>query len=109
MARKHFDDYYNAICKQYIQLNDVMKELSQEVDSGMRTPESLDQLKATIAPVQDSYRTLSYIKYLLDKPTKVSKEKAYNKRASKMLSASIGRQAKDIIEENIRALNDARV
>ena len=109
MARKHFDEYYNAIVKQYLQLNDVMKELSQEVDNGMRTPESLDQLNATILPVQDSYRTLSYIKYLLDKPTRNSKEKAYNKRSRNLLIASMGRQAKDLIEDNIKALDDAKI
>ena len=109
MARKHFDDYYNVIVKQYLELNDVMKELSKEVDNGMRTPESLDQLTATIKPVQDSYRTLSYIKYLLDKPTKESKEKSYNRQSRPMLLRSRGRQAKDLIEENIKALNDAKI
>lgn len=109
MARKHFDDYYRVICKQYFDLNDVMKDLSEDVEKGMRTPEAVEQLKATIAPVQNNYRTLSYIKYLLDKPTRDRKVSGFNKRSRKLLLMSKGRQAKDLIEENIRALEEAQI
>lgn len=109
MARKHFDDYYNTICKQYFDLNEVMKDLSEDVENGMRTPEAVEQLKATIAPVQNNYKTLSYIKYLLDKPTRSRKVKSFNRSSRNLLIISKGRQAKDLIEENLQALNDAQI
>lgn len=109
MARKHFDDYYNAICKQYFELNEVMKDLSEDVDKGMRTPEAVEQLKATILPVQNNYKTLSYIKYLLDKPARESKVKRFNKQSRNLLLISKGRQAIDLIEENKQALKDANI
>lgn len=109
MSKKHFDEYYNTICKQYFDLKTVMEDISQAVEEGMKTPESLEQLKSTIAPIQDSYRTLNYIKYLLDKPNKNEKVKSYNKRSRRMLLNSVGKQAKDIINDNIKALEDAKL
>ena len=109
MAKKHFDDYYNSICKQYFELNEVMKDLSKDVENGMRTPEAVEQLKATITPIQNNYRTLSYIKYLLDKPTKPKKVKKFNKQSRNLLLISKGRQAIDLITENNKALEDANI
>lgn len=88
MARKHFDDYLNTITKQYIQLNETLKDLSEEVDNNMIEPERLEQLKATIAPVKQSFDTLTYIKYLLDKPTRKSKEQGYNRMNKKVIDST---------------------
>lgn len=109
MARKHFDNYYNGICKQYFELNEVMKDLSEDVEKGMRTPEAVEQLKATIAPIQNNYKTLSYIKYLLDKPVRKEKVKKFNKQSHNLLLISKGRQAIDLIKENEEALRDANI
>ena len=109
MSKKDFEAYYSAICKQYFDLNEVMKDLSEEVSKGMKTPECIDQLKLTIAPVQNNYKTLSYIKYLLDKPSRDTKVKRYNRSNKHLLMRSMGRQAKDLIQENELALRDANI
>ena len=67
MARRDFDAYYNKIASQLFELDRVFKDLSQEADAGMVEPERLEQVKKTIEPIKNSYQTLSYIKYLLDK------------------------------------------
>lgn len=98
--KKDFDDYYNQICKQYDELQEVLADLSEEVSNGMIEPERIEQLKLTIKPVENSYRTLSYIKYLLDKPKRASKQGRYANRSKKLLQASIGYTQDDVEKEN---------
>ena len=106
MAKKHFDEYYNKVSSQLQALNKAFNELSQEVAEGMVEPERMEQMKLTIKPVQESWQTLCYIKYLLDKPERKSKYNAYDKRVNKLLSASKGRQASDVISKNQAILKE---
>ena len=108
MARKHFDEYYNKICKQFFSLNDVLEELSEEVGNNMVEPERLKQLQKTIQPIKDSYMTLNYIKYLLDKPTKKSKHVKYDKEKVKVLKETDSKHSDQVLaknEEIIKSLN----
>ena len=107
MARKHFDDYYNKVYKQYKELQNALADMSAEVESGMMSPERLNQLKQTISPVKNSFESLSYIKYLLDMPTRKSKQDRYNKQQKKLLSntaVSYGDNTLDVNKKNIEAL-----
>jgi hypothetical protein len=100
MARKDFDDYYNKISSQLFELDKVFKELSAEADAGMVEPERLEQVKITIEPIKTSYHTLSYIKYLLDKPSRKSKHSRYDRQSKKILKSSTGYHSKDYINRN---------
>lgn len=108
MARKHFDEYYNKICGQFFSLNEVFEDLSKEVSQGMVEPERLKQLETTILPIKNSYQTLSYIKYLLDKPTRKEKEPRYKKMNKKLLKISEGHQSSDILNKNENILNELK-
>lgn len=106
--KKDFDEYYNQICKQYNELQMVLKDLSKEVDEGIIEPERIDQLKVTISPIENSYKILSYIKYLLDKPCKSKKNKIekYKHRNKKLLEISKGKTQQEIQEENEKILKN---
>ena len=106
MARKDFDNYYQQIYKQFHQLNEVFNDLAKEVAEGMVEPERQTELEKTIEQIKTSYQTLSYIKYLLDKPKRKSKHQAYDKRSKKLLNISKGNQQKDLIERNADILNN---
>lgn len=106
MAKKHFDEYYNKVSSQLQALNKAFNELSQEVAKGMVEPERIEQMKLTIKPVQESWQTLCYMKYLLDKPKRKSKHNAYDRRSNNLLSNSKGKQAKDIIDRNQAILKE---
>lgn len=105
MARKHFDEYLSIITQQYISLNETLKDISKEVDEGMIEPERLEQLKATIAPVKNSFDTLTYIKYLLDKPTRSSKHKGYNNRNKKVIQQTKN-VTKDVVVQRNKEVID---
>lgn len=108
MARRDFDDYYNKIASQLFELDKVFKDLSAEADAGMVEPERIEQLKVTIEPIRTSYHTLSYIKYLLDKPTRKSKHGRYDDQSKKVLNSSKGYHSKDYINRNDNILKGLR-
>lgn len=105
MARKDFDNYYQQIYKQFHQLNEVFNDLAKDVAEGMVEPERQKELEKTIEPIKASYQTLSYIKYLLDKPTRKNKHESYDRRSKKLLDISKGNQQKDLVERNAKILD----
>ena len=100
MARKHFDEYLKTITKQYMELQDTLKEMSVECEKGMIEPERLEQLKMTIAPVKNSFDTLVYIKYLLDMPTRKSKHTKYNHTNKKIIEDTKHVSKDKVIQKN---------
>lgn len=109
MARKDFDEYYNKICEQYYQLQEVLKDLSEELSNGLVEPERVSQLKQTILPVENNYKTLGYIKYLLDKPTRKSKHKKYQQMNNKLLKECEGKTEEDLVNENNSIINNLKL
>jgi hypothetical protein len=108
MARKDFDDYYNKVCKQFHSLKVVFDDLSKEVAEGMVEPERQKQLEATIEPIKNSYQTLSYIKYLLDKPNRKEKEARYKRMNKKLLEISEGHTQQEVLKQNQYILDNIK-
>lgn len=108
MSKRDFDEYYNSIFEQYKSLQGSLEEMSKEVSNGMVEPERLDNLRATVAPVVTSYQTLSYIKYLLDKPNKCTKRARYDKQ-SVLLKKSEENNGKKILNRNSDIIRDIKL
>ena len=108
MAKRDFEEYYNKIASQLFELDKVFKDMEQEVNAGMVEPERIEQLKITIEPIRTSYHTLSYIKYLLDKPARKSKHGRYNNSKKKVLNSSKGYHSSDYINRNDEILKGLR-
>lgn len=109
MARKHFDDYYNKVYKQLYSLEQVFNDMTEELKNNMIEPERVEQLKKTIEPIKNSYHTLSYIKYLLDKPTKKQKHKRYDIQNKKLLEFTEGSHMEDVLSRNDSILESLKV
>lgn len=105
MARKDFDSYFSKVTKQYQDLNKVLEDLSVEAEQGIIEPERLEQLRATIQPVKNSYDTLTYINYLLNKPTRKSKHTKYNRQYAKIKKATAHVSAEVTTDSNERIIN----
>ena len=101
MARKHFDEYLTTITKQYMDLQETLKEMTVESETGMIEPERLDQLKMTIAPIKNSFDNLMYVKYLLDMPTRKSKHNKYNNVNKKVIE-----NTKSVCKESVVKRNE---
>lgn len=107
MAVKHVVEYYEQICDQYKQLNDELKDFQKMVEEGIVEPERIDNLKKIIEPLKNNYMTISWIMFLLNKPQRESKEKAYQKRMRKFTEELDKRFNSDgIKDENDKVLKD---
>lgn len=62
-----------------------LRELEQACSTGMVEPERVERYMKTLQPIKDSFLTIQYIKYLLDKPNKKVKQKKYDKQFSKSI------------------------
>lgn len=91
MSKKDFDDYYNSICNQREQLIQELEELQRIANERMIEPERLENMKKTFQPILDTYQMVSWVAFLLNKPTRTRKsakyEKMLEKKTSKLNSA----------------------
>ena len=86
MAKKDFDKYFEQVCADYHEMVGSLKELEETCANKMVDSNVYDNLKEMIAPLKNNWMTLSYVKYLLDLPTKKQKRAGYNKSQKKLLS-----------------------
>ena len=104
MAKRHFDKYYQSVCKQYFEMKNDLDELSRAdmvVDSVV-----VDNIKQTIQPLKTNYETLSYVMYLLNLPNKKSKEKRHKAQLKKsVIEAFTGHTADDVKAQNQAVLD----
>ena len=105
MSVKDVQNYYKEISKQYYDMLDEIKDFEQEAMNGMFEPERLDAIKQTIEPLKANYQRISYIIFLLNKPTRKEKEKSYIKRNKKLL-AQIDNAKQEVEQENKQAINN---
>ena len=110
MSKKDVDNYFLEVADNYHELMDNLRDMEAEVNNGMVSPERLDNLKQTIQPIKDNYETLSYIIFLLNKPTRKEKEKGYIRRNKKLLSnIDYSKTKEGIIETNKEILNNMKL
>lgn len=85
MAVKDIKEAYEDICNQYHDMIQEIKDFEEEAKKGLIEPERLDQIKESIRPLLINYERWSYIMFLLNKPVRKSKYKAYELRNKKFL------------------------
>lgn len=105
MSKKDFDEYYQQSVDQYLLLMERLQKLDQEFQNEMIPPERYDEIKQSIQPLLANHSTLSWIKFLLDKPVKKQKYKPYERRQKKLLEQCKGRKSQDIKKENQQVIN----
>lgn len=104
MSKKDFDNYYNQVEEQYLEMINNLKDFEELATYKIIEPERLDELKAIIQPIKQNYQRLSYIKFLLNKPNKQSKKKKYMKVNEKLIKELDKDSEKAVIEENEKSL-----
>lgn len=79
MSVKHIKKYYNDIQKMYFELVSDLKEMERDLKAGTCTEEELNNLLLPVKGIEENYKRLSYIMYLLYQPNRDSKKDKYNK------------------------------
>ena len=88
MAKKDFDKYFEQVCADYHSMVTELQELEAIYATNMVDAAVYDNLKQMIAPLKNNWMTLSYVKYLLDMPSKKQKRDGYKRRQKKLLEQS---------------------
>ena len=109
MAKKHFDAYFNQVADQYVQMLDELRDMEHEVNTGMISPERLENMEKMVAPLKANYLRLAYVKYLLDLPVKKEKQPGYQKRNKQLLKQTEGHTQSDILKENTHVIENTRL
>ena len=106
MSVKDVKDYYNKVSADYHELILTLQDMEEEYKNNLVSPETLKNLERQIEPIKTNFRTISYIIYLLNKPTKKSKQNRYKKQNKKLLEMS--RTLEEVQKENKNVLNNIR-
>lgn len=99
MSKEHVDAYYQEVCNQYIEMNEAIKELEDACNTGLISPDRLDEMKKTIEPLKNNYMTLSYIMFLFNKPKRKKKQKRYIEQNKQLLNKIPYENTENGIEE----------
>jgi hypothetical protein len=106
MSQKDVIKYYNEVAENYKDMLENLKDMEEEMKESLVTPEQVDQMKRMAQPVVDNYKTLSYIIFLLNRPTKKEKFNRYEKQNKKLLENC--RTKEEVLNENKEALNNLK-
>ena len=108
MAKKDFDRYYKEVENQYLEMLDNLKDFQEAAMNKLIEPERLQEIEANIAPIKQNYQRLSYVMYLLNKPTKKQKQAKYNKVNKKLIEKLKGHDEQSILKENENSIENLR-
>ena len=106
MSVKDVKDYYDKVSNDYHELILTLQEMEEEYKNNLVSPDTLKNLEKQIEPIKTNFRTISYIIYLLNKPTKKSKQNRYRKQNKKLLESS--RTLEEVQQENKTVLNNIK-
>lgn len=106
MSQKDVIKYYNEVAENYKDILENLKDMEEEMKESLVTPEQVEQMKRMAQPVVDNYKTLSYIIFLLNRPTKKEKFNRYEKQNKKLLENC--RTKEEVLNENKEALNNLK-
>lgn len=106
MSVKDVREYYDKISEDYHELVLTLKELEEEYNNNLVSPEALENLKKQIEPIKTNFRTISYIIYLLNQPTKKKKQNRYRNQNKALLENS--RTLDEVRKENRNIIKDIK-
>ena len=106
MAVKDVKEYYEKVSADYHELILTLQDMEEEYKNNLVSPDTLKNLEKQIEPIKTNFRTISYIIYLLNRPTKKSKQNRYKKQNKKLLEMS--RTLEEVQQENKTVLNNIR-
>lgn len=105
MAVKDVLKYYEEVSAQRNDMIAELRDFEALAMNNMFDPDRLEQIKQSTQPLMRNYEMISYVVYLLNKPTKKSKHSKYDKAMSKTLNSI----SKENTKEGVMHTNSAVV
>lgn len=104
MAKKDVMQYYEVMCNQYLEMQESLKDMEEELQKNLISPDRVEQLKRTIEPIKNNYMRISYIVFLLNKPSKF--KQFIDKVLDKLDLSTKSRTLKKIKKEEFKKLEN---
>jgi trans-2-enoyl-CoA reductase len=79
MAIKDVKIYYYNVLSQYLEMKNDLKDFEQAFADGHITEDRLDEVRHDIEQIEDNYKRISFILYLLAMPKRKGKKEQYIK------------------------------
>ena len=107
MSVKDVKEYYLELEKQKAEMEQNLKDFAELAEQNLFPPERLQQIKDSFAPIMRNYEMLSYVMYLLNRPTRKEKYAPYERRNRKVLK-SIPKSAtkEEVLAQNQKTLSE---
>ena len=109
MAAKDVIEYYNKVCADYTEMLSTLTEMEDEFNKNLISEAQLEQLKKIIQPLKDNYMTLSWVVFLLNKPSRKEKFKGYDRQMTKFKSdKDTSRTMENVLKQNQSVLDEIK-
>ena len=80
MSIKHVKKYYRDVEKLYLELVSELNDMKDDFEKGLCTEDELNNLLLPVKGLEENYKRLSYVMYLLLQPNRDKKVSSYTKQ-----------------------------
>lgn len=80
MSVKHVKKYYRDIEKMYLELVSELNEMKDDFIKGNCTEDELNNLLTPVKSIEENYKRLAYIMFLLYQPNRENKKGSYERQ-----------------------------
>ena len=80
MSIKHVKKYYRDVEKLYLELVSELNDMKDDFEKGLCTEDELNNLLLPVKGLEENYKRLSYVMYLLFQPNRDKKVSSYTKQ-----------------------------
>lgn len=110
MAVKDVREYYERMTSDYMEMKRVLAEMETlSEDKAGQALSNLDSIREQVRLLESNYKRLSYVMFLLNQPTKKSKQDRYRKSEKKKLDVIPEKDRQDgVIAENSEVINNLK-
>lgn len=106
MAIKDVVQYYKECESQYKEFKEEMDDFKLLCSQGMVSPEVVENAQKMLAMVEDNYKKLSYIIFLLNKPVKKEKFNRYLGQNKKLVEKSTSKDK--VMAQNSKCIKEIK-
>ena len=106
MAIKDVVQYYKECESQYKEFKEEMDDFKLLCSQGMVSPEVVENAQKMLAVVEDNYKKLSYVIFLLNKPVKKEKFNRYLGQNKKLIEKSIPKDK--VMAQNSKCIKEIK-
>ena len=106
MAVKDVIQYYKECESQFKEFKEEMDDFKLLCSQGMVSPEVVENAQKMLAVVEDNYKKLSYVIFLLNKPVKKEKFNRYLGQNKKLMEKAITKN--EVISQNNRNIQEMK-